>query len=220
MAWAWSEEQRESVRALIRVGQLLFARELTWGTAGNLSARVGADRCLITGAGTVLDQLTEDDFALCAIDGDAHEGPTRPSSELKVHQQVYLACPEAGAVLHASPFFTTLAASTGLEINTRLTPESMVYVSTIHRVPYIHAGSAELAEAVGRAAVGADVVLMDNHGMVAVGPTIKRAFTTLETLEVHCKYEVWARAAGLSLRYLPPDVAAEYAARSAYKLRQ
>jgi ribulose-5-phosphate 4-epimerase/fuculose-1-phosphate aldolase len=63
-------------------------------------------------------------------------------------------------------------------------------------------------------------VLMDNHGMVAVGPTIKRAFTTLETLEVHCKYEVWARAAGLSLRYLPPDVAAEYAARSAYKLRQ
>jgi ribulose-5-phosphate 4-epimerase/fuculose-1-phosphate aldolase len=220
MAWAWSEAERQLIRELIRVGQLLFKRELTWGTAGNLSARVDAHYCVITGAGTVLEELSEDDFARAAIDGSDFDGPTRPSSELKVHQQVYLARPDAGAVLHASPFFTTLAASTGLPLNTRLTPESMVYVGEVHRVPYIHAGSAALAEAVGRAAPGASAIIMENHGMVAIGPSVKRAFATLETLEVHCKYEVWARAAGLSLNYLAPEVAAEYVAQSAYKLRQ
>ncbi|MCC6629925.1 MAG: class II aldolase/adducin family protein [Chloroflexi bacterium] len=220
MASEWSDDERRLIQELIRVGQLLFKRDLTWGTAGNLSARVDANHCVITGAGTVLEDLRESDFARAAIDGDDFDGPTRPSSELKVHQQVYLACPDAGAVLHASPFFTTLAASSNLAINTALTPEAMVYVGEIHRVPYMHAGSAALAEAVGRAAPDANVVIMENHGMVAIGPTVKRAFTTLETLEVHCKYEIWARAAGLNLNYIAPALAAEYAAQSAYKLRQ
>jgi L-fuculose-phosphate aldolase len=220
MAWSWSDDEQRLIDELIRVGRLLFKRDLTWGTAGNLSARLDGDTCLITGAGTVLEDLSADDFARASIAGTAYDGPTRPSSELRVHQRIYLACPEAGAALHASPFFTTLAASSGLPINTRLTPESMVYISDLHRVPYLHAGSDELADAVGAAAVGASVVLMENHGMVAIGPTIKRAFTTLETLEVHCKTEVWARAAGLSLNYIAPELATEYAQRSAYKLRQ
>jgi L-fuculose-phosphate aldolase len=220
MAWTWSEPERRLVQELIQVGRLLFKRELTWGTAGNLSARLDDNHCVITGAGTVLEDLSEDDFARCEIDGAGFDGPTRPSSELKVHQQVYLARPDAGAALHASPFFTTLAASSKLSLNTNLTPESMVYVGEIHTVPYIHAGTAELAEAVGRAAPGANAIVMENHGMIAVGPTVKRAFATLETLEVHCKYEIWSRAAGLSLNFLPPDLAAEYAAQSAYKLRQ
>jgi L-fuculose-phosphate aldolase len=219
MGWSWSEEERRLVDELIRVGRLLFKRELTWGTAGNLSARVDADHCLITGSGTVLEDLTEEDFARCEIDGAGFEGPRKPSSELKVHQQIYLARPDAGAVLHASPFFTTLAASTGLELNTRLTPESMVYVGEIHRVPYIHAGSAELAVAAGEAARGSNAVILDNHGMVAVGPTVARAFATLESLEVHCRYEVWSRMAGLPLTYLTPEQAAEYVAQSAYKLK-
>lgn len=220
MAWEWSAEERRLARELIRVGQLLFKRDLTWGTAGNLSARLDANHCLITGTGTVLEDLTDDDFARCEIDGDGTEGPTRPSSELKVHQQVYLARPEAGAVLHASPFFTTLVASTGLALNTGLTPESMVYVGEVHWVPYLHAGTAELAVAVGQAAPGANAIIMGNHGMVAVGPTVARAFATLESLEVHCKYEIWSRAAGLPLNYLSPEQAAEYVAQSAYKLKR
>ncbi len=219
MAWAWSEEERRLVQELIRVGRLLFKRELTWGTAGNLSARLDADHCLITGAGTVLEDLSEDDFARCEIAGAGFDGPRRPSSELKVHQQVYLARPDAGAVLHASPFFTTLVASTGLELNTNLTPESMVYVGEVQRVPYIHAGTAELAVAAGEAAHGANAVILENHGMLAVGPTVPRAFATLESLEVHCRYEVWARMAGLQLQYLSPEQAREYVAQSAYKLK-
>lgn len=219
MAWAWAEEERRLIGELIRVGRRLFARELTWGTAGNLSARLDADHCLITGAGTVLEELTEDDFARCEIAGDGFAGPRRPSSELKVHQQVYQARPDAGAVLHASPFFTTLAASTGLELNTNLTPESMVYVGAVARVPYIHAGTAALAEAAGEAARDAHAVILENHGMLAVGPTVPRAFATLESLEVHCRYEVWARMAGLPLHYLTPEQAREYVAQSAYKLK-
>ena len=217
---AWSEEERRLCQELIRVGRLLFKRELTWGTAGNLSARIDANHCLVTGAGTVLEDLDEDDFARCEIDGAGFDGPTRPSSELKVHQQVYLARPDAGAVLHASPFFTTLVASTDLELNTRLTPESMVYVGEIQRVPYIHAGTAELAMAAGEAARGANAIILSNHGMLAVGPTVARAFATLESLEVHCRYELWARMAGLPLNYLTPEQANEYVAQSAYKLKQ
>jgi L-fuculose-phosphate aldolase len=220
MAWAWSEEERRLIHELIGVGRLLFKRDLTWGTAGNLSARLDAGHCLITGSGTVLEDLTEDDFARAAIDGDGFDGPCKPSSELKVHQQVYLARPDAGAVLHASPPYTTLLSCTAAPLNTRLFPESMVYVGEVARVPYLHAGSADLAAGVGRAAAGANAVVMDNHGMVAVGPTVKRAFATLETLEVYCKFEVLARAAGLPLNYIAPALAAEYAAQSAYKLRQ
>ena len=219
MAWAWADEERRLIQQLIRVGALLFKRELTWGTAGNLSARLDENHCVITGGGTVLEDLTEESFARCEIDGDGFDGPIRPSSELKVHQQVYLARPDAGAVLHASPFFTTLAASTGLDLNTRLTPESMVYVGEVQRVPYVHAGTMELAEATGQAARGGNTIILENHGMVAVGPSVPRAFATLESLEVHCRYEVWARMAGLSLNYLSPAQAEEYVAQSAYKLR-
>lgn len=219
MAWAWSAVELKVIQELIQVGARLFRRNLTWGTAGNLSARIDPDHCIITGTGTVLEDLTEESFARCEINGEGYVGPIRPSSELKVHQQVYLARPDAGAVLHASPFFTTLAASSNLELNTNLTPESMVYVGTIRTVPYLHAGTAELAIAVGQAAPDATVIIMGNHGMVSLGPTIARAFASLESLEIHCKYEIWARSAGLQLNYLAQDLADEYRAQSAYKLK-
>jgi L-fuculose-phosphate aldolase len=219
MAWQWSAEELSLIQELSRVGRLLFKRELTWGTAGNLSARLDANHCLITGTGTVLEELTEESFARCEIDGDGWVGPLKPSSELKVHQQVYLARADAGAVLHASPFFTTLAASTKLVLNTNLTPESMAYIGAVHSVPYIHAGSNELAVAVGQAAVGTSAVIMGNHGMISLGATVARAFATLESLEVHCKYEIWSRAANLPLNYLSDALADEYRAQSAYRRR-
>ena len=68
MAWTWSEPERRLVQELIQVGRLLFKRELTWGTAGNLSARLDDNHCVITGAGTVLEDLSEEDFARCEIE--------------------------------------------------------------------------------------------------------------------------------------------------------
>src|SRR5688572_23868036 len=101
-------ELRQQLQA---AGRYLLANELTWGNAGNLSARLAAGSYLITASGTHLGNLADDELLECSLEGS----PTvaagrRPSKETPMHAAVYQRRPDIQAVLHASPFYSTLIA--------------------------------------------------------------------------------------------------------------
>lgn len=86
---------------------------LNRGTSGNASVRVGDDPSrpdfLITPSGRPIERLAAGDLVVIR-DGGSFEGSLEPSSEWRLHQDIYAAYPSAGAVLHAhSPFATSLA---------------------------------------------------------------------------------------------------------------
>jgi 3-dehydro-4-phosphotetronate decarboxylase len=166
-----------------RVGAL----GLSWGTSGNLSVRAGDGQLLVTGTGVRLGELEAGQIVTCALGADTYEGTRRPSVETGLHRSVLQARPDAGAVLHCSPSYTTMIAASALEVDPAVTTDGVYYVRAVARVGFHLPGSAELAAAVGAAARDADVLLLDHHGCVVLGADPDQAVNRAEVLEELCR---------------------------------
>jgi ribulose-5-phosphate 4-epimerase/fuculose-1-phosphate aldolase len=216
-----SETPEETRRELQQAGRYMLANGLAWGNAGNLSARLGPELGLITASGTRMGELADDDFAEFAIGpGAAPAHGRKPSKEVPMHRAVYQARPDVNAILHASPFYSTLVACAGAGLPTDLFVEDMYYLERVARVAYAQPGTAQLGELVGAQAARANVLLLENHGVLVYDTSVKEALMALHTLEMTARMVVTARSAGLELQSLPSATVAEFLERSGYRPRR
>ena len=211
-----SNEARTGLQA---AGRYMFDNDLAWGNAGNISARLNLDRYLVTASGTQLGGLKDDDFVECSFDGPL-SWDRKPSKETPMHRAIYEQRPEIGAVLHASPFYSTLVACTDIQIPADLFIEDMYYLERIEHVDYFHAGSRELGEAVRAKARRANILFLDNHGVLVYDTSIQEALVGLHTLEFVCRMVITARGSGLELRSLPGSMVADFLENSGYRPRR
>lgn len=209
----------EARRGLQSAGRYMLANDLAWGNAGNISARLDTDRYLITASGTRLGELQDDDFVECSFSGPV-PGGRKPSKETPVHRAIYEQRPEIGAILHASPFYSTLIACTNTQLPADLFVEDMYYLERVERLGYCHPGSPELGEAVRSKARQANVLLLDNHGVLVYDTSIQEALMGLHTLEMVCRMAIIARSAGLELGPLPASTVKDFLENSGYRPRR
>ena len=209
----------EARQQLKTAGRSMLANGLTWGNAGNLSVRLSSDAYLITASGTRLGELGDDDFVECALHGSL-PGSRKPSKETPMHQAIYEQRPEIGAVLHASPFYSTLIACTDLQIPFDLFVEDMYYLERVERVRYFHPGSVELGQAVYAKARQANILLLENHGVLVYDTSIQEAMMGLQTLEIVCRMTLTAQSAGIKLRSLPSSTVTDFLTQSGYRPRR
>jgi 3-dehydro-4-phosphotetronate decarboxylase len=206
-------------KGLQSAGRYMLENDLAWGNAGNISARLDADRYLITASGTRLGELGDDDFVECSFEGP-FTGRRKPSKETPMHRAIYEQRPEIGAVLHASPFYSTLVACADLSIPADLFIEDMYYLERVGHVGYFHAGSQELGDAVYEQAWQANILFLDNHGVLVYDTSIQEALMGLQTLEMVSRMTITARSAGLELRSLPASMVADFLENSGYRPRR
>ena len=205
-------------REIIETGKWIMEKQLTWGTSGNISAREG-DRIYVTASGTVLGDLHEEDITVVDLEGQVLEG-RKPSKETGMHLEVYRKCPEVAAVVHASPFWTTFLACTKLELKTKLFIESMYYDEQVLRIPYFHAGSKELAEAVSNVADQTHVIVMEHHGVLCYDRNLKECRAALEVTDNVCHMNLMAQSAGIVLETLPEETVRDFLEGGYYKKRR
>ena len=203
---------------IIETGKWIMAKGLTWGTSGNISVRDG-DKVYVTASGTVLGDLHEDDISIVNIEGVLLDGK-KPSKETGMHLEVYRKCPDVNAVLHASPFWTTFAACTDIRIKTNLFIESMYYDEKLMHIPYFHAGSKELAEAVSEVADKTHVILMDHHGVLVYDRNLGECRSALEVTDNVCHMNIVAKSSGINLTEVPGDVVKDFLEGGYYKKRR
>lgn len=149
------------------------ASGINQGTSGNLSLRHG-DGLLITPSGVPYEQLEPSDIVKLRMDG-SYEHELAPSSEWRIHRDIYAAKPEVGAVVHAHPTFCTALAIRGMEIPAVHYMIAFGGGNSIRCAPYATFGTQALSDAVLGALEGRTACLMANHGMVATGPTLAKA---------------------------------------------
>lgn len=213
--------RNDAIEQLQQAGRYMIDHELTWGNAGNVSARVAADRYVITASGTRLGELADSDLVACEIGGaPADPAARRPSKERPMHEAIYATRPEITAVLHASPFYSTLVACSTATIPSSWFVESMYYLERIARVPYCHPGSVELGTAVRDQARQANILLLDNHGVLVYDVSVSEALMALHTLEMVCRMWLTARGAGVELRELAPETVNDFLLGSGYRPRR
>ena len=205
---------KDDLRAL---GRYMIDNQLVWGSSGNISARIGEDRFIISASGAWLGDLTPEDLVECSISGNRAVGERKPSKEFPLHREIYAKRPEINAVIHSSPFYSTLIACTKEPIPGNWFVESMYYLERVGWVGYAHPGSDELVDGIGREITGANVLIMENHGALVCDTSIKEARMALHTLEVMCRMMITARGAGLKIESLPDDTVQDFLENSGYR---
>jgi len=150
-------------RQLQETGKYMMQYELAWGNSGNISARTEDNTFLITASGTYLGDLDIVDFAEYSLETKKIiNGARKPSKEIPMHQAIYETRPEIGAVLHSSPLYSTLVASSNIEIPAAWFVEGMYYLERIERVSYAHPGSIELGELVREKAKKTNFIIRES----------------------------------------------------------
>jgi ribulose-5-phosphate 4-epimerase/fuculose-1-phosphate aldolase len=170
---------------LVRVARSLFSRGYSFGTAGNLSVRIG-HLVYSTPTGSSFETVLPENIAICTIDGIITEGP-KPTKELPFHLAAYRARPDARAVVHLhSTYATAVACLRDIDMANALPPLTAYFamrVPALPVVPYFPPGDAALAAEVERLAHSTPAMLMRNHGSIAIGKTLLEASALAEEIE-------------------------------------
>lgn len=194
----WAKAARDMVRA----ARMLHGLGLAPGTGGNLSLRLeGA--LLTTPSGSHKGLLTEADLIRCTLKGEPL-GPGRPTSEISMHLAAYHARPDVRAVIHAHPPLTTALTVAGLRPDPAVLPEALACLGPLPLADYARPGSPQGARAVEPYLAGHNVIVIDRHGCLVLGPDLFTALARVEELEHLAR--VTATAQGLGrVKRLSPD---------------
>lgn len=137
-----------------------------------------------------------------------------------MHQAIYEERPEINAILHATPFYSTIVACSNLPIPSNVFVEGMYYLERVKRVPYAHPGSVELGELVREEAKNTNVILLKNHGVLVYDTSLKEARMALHTLEFACKMSVMMHQSSIDMESLSDDTVQDFLQNAWYKPRR
>lgn len=182
--------------AIVRFGQSLFERGLTFGSSGNISARTDGG-WLMTPTNVALDRL--DPARLSKLDGDGKlVSGDAPTKESFLHIAMYRERQAARAVVHLhSTYSVAVSCLADVDADDALPPVTAYYVmrvGSLPLVPYYPPGDLDLAEAVRKLAGKHHAVLLANHGPVVAGDSLEAAINAIEELEETAKLFLLLRA--------------------------
>lgn len=173
-------------REIVEVCRRLYDRGLIAGQDGNVSVRIKEDRILVTPAGLSKVDVRASDLVELQLEHEhekSSKGRGQESSEVEVHFAAYAIRPDIRAVVHAHPPVATGFSVAGETVEHPMLAELKYGVGTVPLVPYAQPGSRALAELAAESLRSYDVVLLQYHGAVTVGPSLMVAHQRMESLE-------------------------------------
>lgn len=196
---------RDVRRDLIEVVGELYSAQLITATGGNVSVRSGQPgEAWITPSQLFKGDLTPEILVRIDMDGRAvDEGARSPSSESLMHTAVLKARPEVQAVIHCHAAHATILANTGLPF-LPISTEAAFFVD-IGRIPFVMPGTQELADAVVEAMGAGWAVLMQNHGLLVAGRSLRRAADMCEIIERTAQVIIGCYSVGKEPPTLPDE---------------
>jgi len=160
------------------------------GTSGNLSVRQESGM-LITPSGMTYSTLAPDDIVF--VDGNGeHHGPRKPSSEWRIHHDIYQARADAAAILHAHPTDCAALACLNEPIPAFHYMVAVAGGRNIRCAPYATFGTQALSNNVLDALQDRKACLMANHGLICLAGNLDQALALAIEVEqlaqtyVHC----------------------------------
>jgi L-fuculose-phosphate aldolase len=172
-------------RQLITVAVEMNRCGLNQGTSGNLSVRSG-EGMLITPSGIPYENLSWDDIV--SVEGRRGDQPVctgsrAPSSEWRIHSDVYRMRPDAMAILHAHPVHCAALACLRRPLPAFHYMVAAAGGRDIRCAEYATFGSQELSAHVLKALEGRRACLMENHGILVLAASLAAALSLAREVE-------------------------------------
>lgn len=215
-------ENRALREALIEAARGMNPANLNRGAAGNVSVRCtegGIAGFLVTPTGMPYDSLQPADLAFVHQASDAvpvWSGPRKPSSEWRLHRDLYARQPQAGAVLHAhAPFATALAC-----LRREIPPFHYMIArfggDSIRCAAYALFGTQALSDHMLAAMRERSACLLANHGMVVTADSVSSVLDRAIELEALCEQYWRSCQLGVPVLLSATEMAAAIAAFGDY----
>ena len=175
----YKDERKEVARFMRR----LYNHGLTTTSGGNISLKLSDDVILITPSGTDKGMMRWREIGIVNIFGENLTPHLKPSMETGMHLEIYKKKEDVRAIVHAHPVYASLFTAIKARINTSLTAEAKAILGDPLFVRYAVMGSAELASVAAENILKSEILLLENHGILATGTTLLQAFDRTEVLE-------------------------------------
>jgi len=193
-------------KQIIEMGRRIWIRGFVAANDGNISVRLNEGELLTTPHGVSKGFMTTDMIIKCDLAGKVLSGSKdyHPSSELKMHIDVYKERPDIRSVCHAHPQYATSFAVAGIPLNKCVLPEAIIVIGAVPIAPYGLPSTMEIPDRARPFIRTSDAILLENHGALTLGTSLLDAYHKMETLE-HTASIVWKAIQLGNLNVLPAE---------------
>lgn len=188
-----SDRERELRKEICDFIHRAYEHSLVTSTWGSLSARIDAERFLITPYRVDRRSLKLEDL-IVVHHGKCPQG-VQPSRAVELHRAIYDTHPEMQAVINALPVNATAFSISNAVLDTRTIPESYLFLKDVPCIAYrdVLENPAKAAQAVGP---NNPVALLEHNGALVAGKSVLDAFDRLEVLEATAEAIIQSKALG------------------------
>ena len=207
----WAEQRQELTEAT----QEMYRRGLVGAYSGNTSIRLtgsGDDGLLlVTPTHHPYYRLRPEELVVVDLDGEpVAKGGMRPSSETRLHLEIYKRRADVQAVAHTHSIHASATSVVGRDIPALIDEMLLTVGGPVKVSKYAFPGTQQLAEEAYAALGERNAALLRNHGVVSVGPDIWEALEVADLVERLAQIFVLARNFGpRAATTLPDDAIAE-----------
>ena len=181
-------------RAVIETCLKMNALGINQGTSGNASVRT-KEGFLITPSGVPYEETAPEQIVAMTLEGEVHSD-WRPSSEWRMHRDIYAARPDAQAVVHTHAVHATALSCLRLEVPAFHYMIAVAGGSSLRCANYATFGSEALSRNMLKALEGRHACLLANHGMICFGPSLEKALWLAGEVETLCRQYIAAKQLG------------------------
>ena len=175
----------ELKKMICEIGKRVWTRGYVAANDGNISIKMNNKEVLTTPTGVSKGFMTPDMIIKIDLSGKVLSGNSkyRPSSEAKMHLDVYAQRPDVKSVLHAHPPYCTSFAVANIPLDKCVLPEAIIVIGSVPIAEYGLPSTDELPDAIRPHLQNSEAILMQNHGALTMGPDVLTAYHRMETLE-------------------------------------
>ncbi|MEM6666769.1 MAG: class II aldolase/adducin family protein [Pseudomonadota bacterium] len=182
---------------LILTCQQMNSLGINQGTSGNISVRT-PDGFLISPSGIPYGAMKPEQVVAMDLDAGYH-GDWLPSSEWRMHHDLFKARTEAGAIVHTHSTYATALSCLRIEVPAFHYMIGVTGGTTLRCSGYASFGTQELSNTMLEALEDRTACLLANHGVICFGPTLDKALWLAGEIETLCKQYFVATQAGLPI---------------------
>lgn len=164
------------------------AEGINQGTSGNISVRT-EEGFLITASGVPYDKMKPEHIVQMDLDG-GYEGDYLPSTEWRMHMDIFRHRPEAQAIVHTHSIHATALACLRKDIPPFHYMIGVGGGTTIRCSDYAEFGTQALSDTMLKALENRSACLLANHGLIVFGPNLDKALWLAGEVETIC-HQYW-----------------------------
>ncbi len=204
----------EIKRQMVEIGKLMYRKGLVIAKHGNISYKISDNEFICTPGGLCKEFLTPDKLVRVDAMGNSLEAGKKPTSEIRMHIEIYRLRPEINCIVHAQPAATTAFAISDINAARFVLPgDKKTYFGYVPAAAYDKANhdANTLAKYMSDKTQMAYVFHGDSS--LSVGDTLYNAFDNVESLEHYCRVSILARSVNALEQCSCDELKAEIARR-------